>query len=106
MIDPGTFAALGYEGKFIVVSPHRALTLVHLGKSPVDQRAPLESDATAPCAALPGAAATRGKPLLWQQRLAMWGEDRERGLHRELPRVSLDDTGGPPRLRQVRSRSA
>ncbi len=39
--EPGGLAAHGYEGQYIIVMPHRALTLVHLGKSPVDQRAPL-----------------------------------------------------------------
>jgi CubicO group peptidase (beta-lactamase class C family) len=31
----------GYEGQYIVVVPDRDLVLVHLGKSPIEQRAPL-----------------------------------------------------------------
>lgn len=33
---PGSMAAHGYEGQFVVVVPDRELTLVHLGKTPVD----------------------------------------------------------------------
>lgn len=35
---PGSIAAHGYEGQYIVVVPDRALTVVHLGKTPADQR--------------------------------------------------------------------
>ena len=35
---PGSIAAHGYEGQFIVVVPDRELTVVHLGKTPVDVR--------------------------------------------------------------------
>jgi CubicO group peptidase (beta-lactamase class C family) len=35
------FGAHGYEGQYIVVVPDRDLVVVHLGKSPVDRRAPL-----------------------------------------------------------------
>ncbi|MEI6495202.1 MAG: serine hydrolase [Actinomycetota bacterium] len=35
---PGVFAAHGYEGQYTVVWPERGLVLVHLGKSPYDQR--------------------------------------------------------------------
>ena len=35
---PGTFAAHGYEGQYIVVAPDRDLVLVRLGKTPADLR--------------------------------------------------------------------
>jgi CubicO group peptidase (beta-lactamase class C family) len=35
---PGSIAAHGYEGQYIVVIPDRELTVVHLGKTPVEQR--------------------------------------------------------------------
>ena len=35
---PGSIAAHGYEGQYIVVVPDRQLTLVHLGKTEHDQR--------------------------------------------------------------------
>ncbi len=35
---PGSLAALGYEGQYIVVVPDRGLTLVHLGKVPAESR--------------------------------------------------------------------
>jgi CubicO group peptidase (beta-lactamase class C family) len=38
---PGTFGAHGYEGQYTIVSPERDLVVVHLGKSPFDQRASL-----------------------------------------------------------------
>lgn len=41
--DPGSMTALGYEGQFTWVSPHRDLVLVRLGKSDANQ-APLVKD--------------------------------------------------------------
>lgn len=38
---PGSIAAHGYEGQYIVVVPDRELTVVHLGKTPAGVRAPL-----------------------------------------------------------------
>jgi CubicO group peptidase (beta-lactamase class C family) len=35
---PDVFAAHGYEGQYVIVSPARGVTLVHLGKSPIDLR--------------------------------------------------------------------
>ncbi|MEO6572169.1 MAG: hypothetical protein ABIO83_11555, partial [Ilumatobacteraceae bacterium] len=35
---PGSIAAHGYEGQYIVVVPDRALTVVHLGKTDADDR--------------------------------------------------------------------
>ncbi len=35
---PGSIAAHGYEGQYIVVVPDRELTVVHLGKTPTPQR--------------------------------------------------------------------
>ena len=35
---PGSIAAHGYEGQYIVVIPDRELTIVHLGKTPAAQR--------------------------------------------------------------------
>jgi CubicO group peptidase (beta-lactamase class C family) len=35
---PGSIAAHGYEGQYIVVVPDRELTIVHLGKTPAEQR--------------------------------------------------------------------
>lgn len=35
---PGSVAAHGYEGQYIVVVPDRELTVVHLGKTPADHR--------------------------------------------------------------------
>jgi CubicO group peptidase (beta-lactamase class C family) len=35
---PGAFGAHGYEGQYTVVVPSRSLVLVHLGKSPIEQR--------------------------------------------------------------------
>lgn len=39
--QPGSLAAHGYEGQYIVVVPERDLVLVHLGKVPAEQRPPL-----------------------------------------------------------------
>ena len=44
---PGAIGCHGYEGQYIVVVPDRELVVVHLGKSPVDQRAPLNERLTA-----------------------------------------------------------
>jgi len=38
---PGTFAAHGYEGQYIIVCPGRELVLVRLGKTPVEVRPPV-----------------------------------------------------------------
>ena len=38
---PGSLACHGYEGQYTLVVPDRELVVVHLGKSPSDQRAPL-----------------------------------------------------------------
>lgn len=38
---PGTFAAHGYEGQYIIVCPDRALVVVRLGKTPVEVRPPV-----------------------------------------------------------------
>jgi hypothetical protein len=35
---PGSIAAHGYEGQYVVVVPDRSLTVVHLGKTPADRR--------------------------------------------------------------------
>ena len=35
---PGSLAAHGYEGQYILVAPDRDLVVVHLGKTPVEQR--------------------------------------------------------------------
>jgi CubicO group peptidase (beta-lactamase class C family) len=35
---PGSIAAHGYEGQYVVVVPDRELTVVHLGKTPAEQR--------------------------------------------------------------------
>jgi CubicO group peptidase (beta-lactamase class C family) len=35
---PGSIAAHGYEGQYTVVVPDRAVTVVHLGKTPTDQQ--------------------------------------------------------------------
>jgi CubicO group peptidase (beta-lactamase class C family) len=35
---PGSIAAHGYEGQYIVVAPDRELTVVHLGKTPRDHQ--------------------------------------------------------------------
>ena len=37
----GAYGCHGYEGQYVVVAPDRDLVLVHLGKSPIDQRPPL-----------------------------------------------------------------
>ena len=39
--QPGSFAAHGYEGQYIIVLPERDLVVVHLGKIPTDVRPPL-----------------------------------------------------------------
>src|SRR5262249_31064098 len=39
--QPGSLAAHGYEGQYIIVVPERDLIVVHLGKVPVDVRPPL-----------------------------------------------------------------
>ena len=38
---PGTFAAHGYEGQYIIVRPDRELVVVRLGKTPVEVRPPV-----------------------------------------------------------------
>jgi len=38
---PGTFAAHGYEGQYIIVCPDRDLVVVRLGKTPVEVRPPV-----------------------------------------------------------------
>ena len=38
---PGSLACHGYEGQYTIVVPDRDLVVVHLGKSPYDQRRPL-----------------------------------------------------------------
>jgi CubicO group peptidase (beta-lactamase class C family) len=38
---PGTFAAHGYEGQYIIVCPERDLVVVRLGKTPVELRPPV-----------------------------------------------------------------
>jgi CubicO group peptidase (beta-lactamase class C family) len=40
---PGSIAAHGYEGQFVVVVPDRELTVVHLGKTIRDVQAPLDA---------------------------------------------------------------
>jgi CubicO group peptidase (beta-lactamase class C family) len=37
----GSLACHGYEGQYTIVAPDRDLVVVHLGKSPIDQRDPL-----------------------------------------------------------------
>jgi CubicO group peptidase (beta-lactamase class C family) len=37
----GSYACHGYEGQYTLVVPDRELVVVHLGKSPSEQRAPL-----------------------------------------------------------------
>jgi CubicO group peptidase (beta-lactamase class C family) len=37
----GSLACHGYEGQYTVVVPDRDLVVVHLGKSPIERRAPL-----------------------------------------------------------------
>jgi CubicO group peptidase (beta-lactamase class C family) len=39
--QPGSLAAHGYEGQYIIVLPDRDLVIVHLGKIPADVREPL-----------------------------------------------------------------
>ncbi len=41
--QPGSLACHGYEGQYCVVVPDRELVMVHLGKSPVDDRLELTS---------------------------------------------------------------
>jgi CubicO group peptidase (beta-lactamase class C family) len=41
--QPGSLACHGYEGQYCVVVPQRELVMVHLGKSPVDNRLELTS---------------------------------------------------------------
>jgi CubicO group peptidase (beta-lactamase class C family) len=38
---PGTFAAHGYEGQYIIVRPDRDLVVVRLGKTPIELRPPV-----------------------------------------------------------------
>ena len=38
---PGTFAAHGYEGQYIIVRPDRDLVVVRLGKTPIEVRPPV-----------------------------------------------------------------
>lgn len=40
---PGSLACHGYEGQFTIVVPDRDLVVVHLGKTPYDQRLPLRA---------------------------------------------------------------
>ena len=35
---PGSIAAHGYEGQYVIVVPDRELTIVHLGKTPAEHR--------------------------------------------------------------------
>ena len=35
---PGSIAAHGFEGQYIIVIPDRELTVVHLGKTPAELR--------------------------------------------------------------------
>jgi CubicO group peptidase (beta-lactamase class C family) len=39
--QPGSLAAHGYEGQYVIVLPERDLVIVHLGKIPADVREPL-----------------------------------------------------------------
>ena len=39
--QPGSLAAHGYEGQYIIVVPERDLVVVHLAKVPADVRSPL-----------------------------------------------------------------
>ena len=39
--QPGSLAAHGYEGQYVIVLPERDLVIVHLGKIPTDVRPPL-----------------------------------------------------------------
>jgi len=38
---PGTFAAHGYEGQYVIVRPDRDLVVVRLGKTPIEVRPPV-----------------------------------------------------------------
>ena len=38
---PGSIAAHGYEGQYVIVVPDRELTVVHLGKTARERQAPL-----------------------------------------------------------------
>ncbi len=52
---PGSMACHGYEGQYTIVVPDRDLVVVHLGKSPIDRRAPLVGALTGLIEAFPGA---------------------------------------------------
>jgi CubicO group peptidase (beta-lactamase class C family) len=51
--QPGSVAAHGYEGQYVVVVPERELVVVHLGKVPSNVRAPLLHKLTAIINAFP-----------------------------------------------------
>ena len=53
---PGSFACHGYEGQYTLVVPDRELVVVHLGKSPSEQRPPLLAALRRIVAAVPASA--------------------------------------------------
>lgn len=52
---PGSIAAVGYEGQYVIVVPERGLTLVHLGKVPAETRPALVAKLERIIAACPAA---------------------------------------------------